>query len=386
MSTIVLGCDSNGSDTKYQNTIAKGLEDAGYSVEKLEVGPNPYANYTYGKNGKNPKGKVGVYLMAGSLVSVTDAYESSPGFDYNYFVIRGDESRRFKSQNDFNTKGVNKDPDGSYSGKYYDAWAGKTYVEINDLAKDKCKCVFASNAEEGVDALLNAISGISPDNSSNDNNENDDDEDWDDKDNFTPHKGRIMEIRPYKEISSVSFDKSYDSPTGTGKVELVYSAKDYKFLYKGVAMKLKLRRSCDAQWSATGLEEPDYDENEKFIKEHIPTNELLKELGLPNYRKQGGVLMNTNTDVTDVDSGSSSSTNTSNNTSGSSSSSSSSSGRTNTSVNKTPSNRSNSSSKTLTRSYINSLSPAQAKKLAESKNYDAATLKALRRRGLGLYW
>ena len=195
-----------------------------------------------------------------------------------------------------------------------------------------------------------------------------------------------MEIRPYKEISSVSFDKSYDSPTGTGKVELVYSAKDYKFLYKGVAMKLKLRRSCDAQWSATGLEEPDYDENEKFIKEHIPTNELLKELGLPNYRKQGGVLMNTNTDVTDVDSGSSSSTNTSNNTSGSSSSSSSSSGRTNTSVNKTPSNRSNSSSKTLTRSYINSLSPAQAKKLAESKNYDAATLKALRRRGLGLYW
>lgn len=126
-------------------------------------------------------------------------------------------------------------------------------------------------------------------------------EDWGDRDNFTPHKGKIMEIRPYKEIASVSFDKAYDSPTGTGNIDILYSSRDYRFIYKGVAMKLKLRRTCDPEWSATGLEEPDYEEHEKFFKEHIPTEELLKELGLPNYRKRS-TLTATNSTTSDSES------------------------------------------------------------------------------------
>ena len=137
------------------------------------------------------------------------------------------------------------------------------------------------------------------DSSANENEE--EEEDWGDRDNFTPHKGKIMEIRPYKQFSSISFDKSYDSPTGTGNVEILYNAKDYKTIYKGVAMKLKLRRSCDPEWSATGLEEPDYEEHEKFFKEHIPTDELLKELGLPNYRKRDTLTSTTTSDTSSTD-------------------------------------------------------------------------------------
>lgn len=392
MSTIVLGCDSNSNNVSYQNTVAKGLENAGYKVEKLSIGPDPFANYDYGVGGKNPKGKIGIYLMAASLISVVDSYNCSPGFDYHYFVIRGDVSGLIKSQNDFDTKGVPKDWDRDY-GKvaHYDEWAGKTYKQINELAKDKCKCVFASNANDAVNALLGALNGTSTDSSSDKGND-DEDEEWDDKDNFTPHKGKIMEIKPYKEISSVSFDKSYDSPTGTGKVELVYSSKDYRFIYKGVAMKLKLRRSCDAQWSATGLEEPDYDENEKFIKEHIPTKEFLKELGLPDFRKQG-ILINTIKDSSDTGSADSDGSSvTGSSVSTNSNSGSSSVARTSSSSNASSSSNKNVSSKgvtkkSLSKKYVNSLKPSEAEKLALKTNvYDMTTIKALRRRAMGLYW
>lgn len=114
--------------------------------------------------------------------------------------------------------------------------------------------------------------------------EEDEDDEVDENDNFTPHKGHIMEIKPYKQISSVTFDKSYDSPTGTGTIEMPYGSGDRNFIYNGVAMKLKLRRDCDPEWSATGVDEPDYEEHEKFFKEHVPTEELLEELGLKGLR------------------------------------------------------------------------------------------------------
>ena len=393
MAEIVLGCDSNGSDASYQNEVAKGLEDAGYKVEKLSIGPGYFANYDYAKNGKNPKGKIGIYLMAASLVSVTDGYSARPGFDYHYFVIRGDISGLIKSQNDFDTKGIPKDHHGDCVGKLCDKWQGKTYAEINQIAKDRCRCVYAGNSKEAVDNLLSAISG-SPlsSNGNNEGSEEDEEEEWDDKDNFTPHKGKIMEIKPYKEIASVSFDKSYDSPTGTGNVELIYKAKDYRFLYKGVAMKLKLRRTCDEQWSATGLEEPDYDENEKFFKEHIPTDELLKELGLPNYRKQKIQSQTNTTDESDASSSDSSTdSDTGSSSSGTSSSSSNNSSsrgnynRSNNSVNR-GSNR-GSAKQSLSAKQVNALSPSRAKELAKQTNkYTTQTIKRLRRRAIGLYW
>ena len=389
MASIVLGCDTNGNNEIWQNTVAKGLENAGYTVDKLPIASGPFGDSGYKSSAK---GKIGIYLMAASLTSVTDLASDGWVYDYTYFIIRGDISSLIKSENDMGTKGVPKDHHGDCTNKYCDKWAGKTYNQINEIIKDKGKCLFASTPEGAVDVILKAISGVST-NSSSDDGKQDEDEEWDDKDNFTPHKGSIMEIRPYKEIASVSFEKSYDSPSGTGNIELLYASKDYKYIYKGVAMKLKLRRSSDEEWSATGVEEPNYNENEKFFKEHIPTNELLKELGLPNFRKQK-ILMNTSTDDESSDSTSSTTSNTSSNTSSSNNTSS------NNTSNKTTSSQSNkasSKSKTsnpstsklrrLTKSQINSLSPQEAKELAKKTNeYDATTIKGLRRRALGLYW
>ena len=288
MASIVLGCDSNGvNDKECQNTVAKILEKAGYTVKKLPIAPGPFANYSYSSEAK---GKIGVYLMAGSLVSFLDGANSN--FDCCYFGIRGDVSEYGKEKG-FNSKGVPKDKHGDCPASLCDKWAGKTFPELNEAFRGKSQATYGATHEELGNNLASIISGGSPNQSQNQDDNSDDEEEWDDKDNFTPHKGRIMEIKPYKEISSISFDKSYDSPTGSGSVEILYKSKDYRFIYKGVAMKLKLRRSCDKQWTATGVEEPNYDENEKFFKEHIPTEELLNELGLPNYRK-GGVLMKSN--------------------------------------------------------------------------------------------
>lgn len=299
MTNIILGCDSNGNNEQWQNTVAKGLTDAGYKVEKLPIAASPFGNSGYQPKAK---GKIGIYLMAASLVSVTDLASNGWLYDYTYFIIRGDVSSLIKSENDMNTKGIPKDHHGDCTNKYCNEWQGKTYNQINEIVKNKGQCLFASNPSEAVSKLLNAITGKPLNNNSNTNNDEKDNNEWNDKDNFTLHKGNIMEIKPYKEISSISFNKSYDSPSGSGTIELPFKPKDYRFLYKGVAMKLKLRRSCDKEWSATGLEEPYYNENEKFLKEHIPTDELLKELGLPNYRKQKGLLIKTglsNDDVTD---------------------------------------------------------------------------------------
>ena len=65
MANIVLGCDTNGvNDSGCQNTVASILEKAGHKVEKLPIGPNYFASYSYSSRGK---GKVGVYLIAAGL-------------------------------------------------------------------------------------------------------------------------------------------------------------------------------------------------------------------------------------------------------------------------------------------------------------------------------
>ena len=279
MADVVLGCDINsGNDASCQNTVASVIEGAGHKVEKLEIHPNAFASYSYDSKAK---GKIGVYLMADSIYSISDLYYGNTSFDYAVFGIRGDLGLpRMSTHQDFQNNPIGSDPDCNGDCAKL---SGKTYPQINEITKSKCVAVFGTSCQELGQNILSAFNGGS---STSSTGEEEEDEEWNDWDNFTPHKGEIMEIRPYKEISSISFDKSYDSPTGTGNVNILYSAKDYKILYQGVAMKLKLRRSCDPEWSATGLEDPDYEENEKFFKEHIPTPELLKELGLPDYRKE----------------------------------------------------------------------------------------------------
>lgn len=279
----------NGSGSSI-DPVAKAIEAEGFSVETSPASPNAEALRNSGKI-KAP-GKL-VFICNGGQAGQTYAsfaadYTDGMAFTIfafdNYathFSTTTEEATRNKplvsewDSGSFATDSAAKDIQGhtscSYQAKYPHIFAfiaDETSAESlgKRIAKGDYTCGKGSSSKKSKE---------------------DDEEEWDDSDNFTPHKGKIMEIRPYKEISSISFDKSYDAPSGTGNVGILYSARDYRTLYKGVAMKLKLRRSCDKQWSATGLEDPDYDEHEKFFKEHIPTDELLKELGLPNYRKQG---------------------------------------------------------------------------------------------------
>ena len=153
MSSIVLGCDSNGNDKTCQNTVAKILEKAGHTVEKLSIAPGPFASYSYSKKAK---GKIGVYLMAGSLVSVADLHAGNTNFKYAYFGIRGDASQRFKTQHDFDTKIVNPDSDCT---SICNAYKSNTYPQLNEKCRDKCQCVFGATPEELGNAIVKAMGG-----------------------------------------------------------------------------------------------------------------------------------------------------------------------------------------------------------------------------------
>lgn len=155
---VVLGCDSNSGDSVVQDGVAQVLEQSGYTVEKLSIGPSPFANYSYGHDGKQPQGKVGVYLMAASLVSYLDAAQAS--FDYNIFVIRGDASKLIQSEEDMGTKGVPKDHHGDCPASLCDKYAGMTYNQLNEKFQGKCIAVYGGTTpEEMGQAALKALGG-----------------------------------------------------------------------------------------------------------------------------------------------------------------------------------------------------------------------------------
>ena len=105
---------------------------------------------------------------------------------------------------------------------------------------------------------------------------------------FHVHKGKIMGIKPYTQISSVSWDKSYDNPTGTSKATIhhnKYDSDDYsKFIYKGASCKVKIRRSNEEQFKTTGIEEYGLSEDEIKEREHYPTEEQLEEISILKSR------------------------------------------------------------------------------------------------------
>lgn len=159
--TVVVGHDNNGvNDSEDQDYLCSKLEEAGYTVEKLSIGPNYFASYSYGENGEKPSGKIGVYMMADSLVSVADyAYGAALGtsFKYAYFVIRGDLDRpKMDSRDDFNNNPIGRDSDCT---SVCDKLAGKTYPQMNDECKDKCWIVFGVDKEERAKELLKAMGG-----------------------------------------------------------------------------------------------------------------------------------------------------------------------------------------------------------------------------------
>lgn len=109
-------------------------------------------------------------------------------------------------------------------------------------------------------------------------------ENEEEEEEFHVHKGKIMGIKQYTQISSLSWDKSYDNPTANCNVKLHYTDEDRekltKYVYKGVSCKAKIRRSNEEQFATTGLEEYGLDEDGIHEREHYPTKEQLEELGV----------------------------------------------------------------------------------------------------------
>ena len=101
---------------------------------------------------------------------------------------------------------------------------------------------------------------------------------------FHPHKGKIMGIKQYTQISSLNWDKSYDNPTTNSKLTLHYSRGDKeninKFVYKGASCKAKIRRSNEPQFTPTSIEETGLSEEEIREREHYPTKEQLEAIGV----------------------------------------------------------------------------------------------------------
>lgn len=157
---VVLGCDrNNGEDQAYQDGVAQVLEQAGYVVEKLPIAPNEFASYSYGNNGKDPKGKQGVYLIAAGLTSIVDLYYGGTSFDYAVFGIR-QHLNGIDSEDDMNTKQISPDHHGDcLPVEDCQKLAGKTYKEINEITKDKCVAVTGGSPEELGQSILAALGG-----------------------------------------------------------------------------------------------------------------------------------------------------------------------------------------------------------------------------------
>lgn len=155
MSTIVLGCDSNGvNDSGCQNTIKEALEKAGHTVEKLPIAPGPFADYSYSSKAS---GKIGVYIMADSLVSVADLALGNTSFKYAYFIIRGDLGLpRMSKMEHFQNNPIGRDADCT---SICDKLAGKTYPQMNEIIKDKAHIVFGTTPEEMANNLIKAMGG-----------------------------------------------------------------------------------------------------------------------------------------------------------------------------------------------------------------------------------
>lgn len=167
MSTVVVGCDKNQSnDSKVQNTVCKALEKQGHKVEKLTIGPGYFANYDWGKTG-NPKGKIGVFLIADGITAIADHFDNPNGFKYVYFIIRGDLGRpKMDSRKDFENNPIGKDWHGDCTSKSCNKLAGKNYTQMNEICKSKCHMVFGTTADEMASEVIKAMGGETSDSSS----------------------------------------------------------------------------------------------------------------------------------------------------------------------------------------------------------------------------
>ncbi len=154
--TIVVGCDlNNGNDRTLQTTIVNKLRNAGYNVEQLSVGPNYFANYDWHGSAK---GKVGVYIMASSTISIADAMASpGHGFDYYVFANRDNELGR-GSIKGWNTKAWGRDSD---CNSVCNGWAGLTSAQIVEKMGSRGTMVYGDGNDGMANAVLAAVNGES---------------------------------------------------------------------------------------------------------------------------------------------------------------------------------------------------------------------------------
>lgn len=152
--TVVVACDINSElDGEVLGTTCATLEAAGYDVINLGIGPGQFSAYDY--YGAS-SGKVGVYLMAGSTVSIADAIDGSGNFDYYVFGLRGDLGLR--STTEFDTKPWGADDDCT---SICDRWVGHTGAEIAQMARDSGKgdVVVGNTPQEIANNVLAAVNG-----------------------------------------------------------------------------------------------------------------------------------------------------------------------------------------------------------------------------------
>lgn len=153
MTTVVVGCDINsGNDSIVLNTVVSALKSAGYQTEKLSIGPGPFANYDwYGPS----SGKIGVYLMAPSIVSIADAM-SHKGFDKIVFGLRGDLGLR--GTKEFTTAPWRPDSDCT---SVCDKYSGKTGQQIKEMIEPRGTIVLGNTADEIAKNVVSAVGGKS---------------------------------------------------------------------------------------------------------------------------------------------------------------------------------------------------------------------------------
>ena len=158
MATVILGCDrNNGNDSACQNAVAKALEKAGNTVEKLGIGPNQFASYSYSSKAK---GKIGVFLIASGITAIADLYDGNTNFKYAYFGIRGDlKQPRLSTMDEFNKSPIHKDKHGDCISKSCDSLNGKAYPQMNEVTKSKCMAVVGETCEQLGENIVKAMGG-----------------------------------------------------------------------------------------------------------------------------------------------------------------------------------------------------------------------------------
>lgn len=153
MVTVVVGCDTNaGNDSAVLSTVSNALQQAGYQTETLGIGPGPFGNYDW----HGPaQGKIGVYLMAPSIVSIADAMDSpGHGFDKVVFGLRGDLGLRGTTE--FDTAPWYPDNDCTAVCNQY---SGKTGRQIAEMIQPRGTIVIGNNAEELARNVVAAVGG-----------------------------------------------------------------------------------------------------------------------------------------------------------------------------------------------------------------------------------